>query len=113
MQWVAGVGAATERSVAYVGGLAEIFGGSLRLLFLSPVKRGRMLQRAIHEAMGVGVSALPIISLIAFFVGIIIALQGAYQLLRIGAMQLVPSLVAICITREFVAVVTAMVVSGR
>ena len=26
MQWVAGVGAATERSVAYVGGLAEIFG---------------------------------------------------------------------------------------
>jgi ABC-type transporter Mla maintaining outer membrane lipid asymmetry permease subunit MlaE len=69
MQWVAGVGAASERSVAYVGGLAEIFGRSLRLLFLSPLKRDRMLQRAIHEAMAVGVGAIPIISLITFFVG--------------------------------------------
>jgi len=54
-----------------------------------------MLQRAVHEAMGAGVKALPIVALITFFVGIIIALQGAYQLQRIGAMQLVPSLVAI------------------
>ena len=113
MQWVAGVGAATERSVAYVGELAEILGNSLRLLFLSPLKRGRMLQRAIHEAMGAGVRALPIVSLITFFVGIIIALQGAYQLQRIGAMQLVPSLVAISITRELGPLVTAIVVIGR
>jgi phospholipid/cholesterol/gamma-HCH transport system permease protein len=113
MQWVAGVGAATERSVAYVGELAEILGNSLRLLFLSPLKRGRMLQRAVHEAMGAGVRALPIVSLITFFVGIIIALQGAYQLQRIGAMQLVPSLVAISITRELGPLVTAIVVIGR
>jgi phospholipid/cholesterol/gamma-HCH transport system permease protein len=113
MQWVAGVGAATERSVAYVGELAEILGNSLRLLFLSPLKRGRMVQRAMHEAMGAGVRALPIVSLITFFVGIIIALQGAYQLQRIGAMQLVPSLVAISITRELGPLVTAIVVIGR
>ena len=113
MQWVAGVGAATERSVAYVGELAEILGNSLRLLFLSPLKRGRMLQRVVHEAMGAGVRALPIVSLITFFVGIIIALQGAYQLQRIGAMQLVPSLVAISITRELGPLVTAIVVIGR
>src|SRR5882757_3541914 len=113
MQWVAGVGAATERSVSYVGGLAEIFGRSLRLLFLTPLKRGRMLQRAIHEAMGAGVAALPILSLATFFIGIIIALQGAYQLQRIGAMQLVPSLVAITISRELGPLVTAIVVIGR
>jgi phospholipid/cholesterol/gamma-HCH transport system permease protein len=113
MQWAADVGAATERSVAYVGALAEIFGRSLRLLFLSPLKRNRMLQRAIHEATAAGVGALPIVSLITFFVGIIIALQGAYQLQRIGAMQLVPSLVAISITRELGPLVTAIVVIGR
>ena len=99
MQWVAEVGAASERSVAYVGGLAEILGRSLRLLFLSPLKRDRMLQRAIHEAMAVGVGAIPIISLITFFIGVIIALQGAYELQRLGAMQIVASLVAISITR--------------
>jgi phospholipid/cholesterol/gamma-HCH transport system permease protein len=113
MEWVADVGAATGRSVAYVGGLAEIFGRSLRLLFFSPLKRARMLQRAVHEAMAAGVGALPIVSLITFFVGIIIALQGAYELQRIGAMQLVASLVAISITRELGPLVTAIVVIGR
>ena len=113
MQWVAEVGAATGRSVAYVGGLAEIFGKSLRLLFLSPLKRDRLLQRAVHEAMAVGVGAVPIISLITFFVGVIIALQGAYELQRLGAMQLVPPLVAISITRELGPLVTAIVVIGR
>ena len=113
MQWVAGVGAASERSVAYVGGLAELFGKSLRLLFLSPLKRDRMVQRAIHEAMAVGVGAIPILSLITFFIGVIIALQGAYELQRLGAMQLVASLVAISITRELGPLVTAIVVIGR
>jgi phospholipid/cholesterol/gamma-HCH transport system permease protein len=113
MHWVAAAGAATERSLAYVGGLAELFGKSLRLLFLSPLKRDRLLLRAVHEAMAVGVGAIPIVSLITFFIGIIIALQGAYELQRIGAMQLVPSLVAISITRELGPLVTAIVVIGR
>src|SRR6202049_772052 len=113
MQWVAGVGAASERSVAYVGGLAEIFGKSLRLLFLSELKRGPMLQRARHEAVAVGVAAIPILSLITFFIGVIIALQGAYELQRLGAMQLVASLVAITITRELGPLVTAIIVIGR
>jgi phospholipid/cholesterol/gamma-HCH transport system permease protein len=110
---VAEVGAATERSVAYIGGLAEIFGKSLGLLFLSPLKRDRMLQRAIHQAMAAGVGAIPIISLITFFIGVIIALQGAYELQRLGAMQVVASLVAISITRELGPLVTAIVVIGR
>src|SRR6202023_831546 len=113
MQWVAEVGAASERSVAYVGGLAEIFGKSLRLLFLSPLKRDRMLQRAVHEAMAAGVGAIPIVSLITFFIGVIIALQGAYELQRLGAMQLVASLGAISITRELGPLGTAVVVIGK
>jgi phospholipid/cholesterol/gamma-HCH transport system permease protein len=113
MQFVAEVGDATERSVAYVGGLAQLFGKSLQLLFLSPLKRSRLLERAVHQAMAVGVGALPIISLITFFVGVIIALQGAYELQRLGAMQLVASLVSISITRELGPLVTAIVVIGR
>jgi phospholipid/cholesterol/gamma-HCH transport system permease protein len=113
MHWVEDVGAATGRSIAYVGSLAEISAQAFRLLFLSPLKRGRMLQRAIHEAMAAGVGAVPIISLIAFFVGVIIALQGAYELQRLGAMQLVSSLVAIAITRELGPLITAIVVIGR
>ncbi len=113
MQWVAAVGEATNRSVAYVGGLGEICGSSLRLLILSPLKRRRMLGRAVHEAMAAGVGAIPIVTLITFFVGIIIALQGAYELQRLGATQLVASLVAISISRELGPLITAIVVIGR
>ncbi len=113
MQFAADVGGATERSVAYIGGLAQLGWRSLRLLFLSPLKRGRLFNRAVHQAMSVGVGALPIVSLITFFVGVIIALQGAYQLQRLGAMQLVASLVAITITRELAPLITAIVVIGR
>ena len=111
--FVAGVGATAERSVAYVGGLAQLFGKSLRLLLFSPLRRSRGLNRAVHQAMVAGVGAVPIVSLITFFVGVIIALQGAYQLQRLGAIQLVASLVSISITRELGPLVTAIVVIGR
>jgi len=113
MRWVAEVGAATGRTVAYVGGLVEISAKSIRLFFLSPLKRSRMFQRAIHEAMAVGVAAIPIVSLISFFVGVILALQGAYELQRLGAMQLVAGLVSVAITRELGPLITAIVVIGR
>jgi phospholipid/cholesterol/gamma-HCH transport system permease protein len=111
--WLAQLGGATERSVAYVGSLTLLFWNSVRLLFVSPLKRRYMLQRAAHQSMAVGVGAIPIVSLITFFVGVIIALQGAYELQRLGAVQFVASLVGISITRELGPLVTAIVVIGR
>ena len=63
--------------------------------------------------MSVGVEAVPIVSLISFFVGTILALQGAYQLRKLGAMQLVAAAVAIVITRELGPLMTAIMVIGR
>ncbi|HEV3332836.1 MAG TPA: ABC transporter permease [Bryobacteraceae bacterium] len=110
---LSGIGARTESSLAYLGGLAALVGKSLASLLTSPLKRGRTFQRAVHQAMIVGVRAIPIITLITFFVGVIIALQGAYGLRRLGAMQLVAGLVAISITRELGPLVAAIVVIGR
>ncbi len=108
-----GIGAHTERILAYLGGLAELVGISFAALVFSPLKRARSFQRAVHQAMVVGVRAIPIVTLITFFVGVIIALQGAYGLQRLGAMQLVAGLVAISITRELGPLVAAIVVIGR
>jgi phospholipid/cholesterol/gamma-HCH transport system permease protein len=71
------------------------------------------LGRAIHQAMRVGVTALPVLSLITFFVGLILALQGAYELRKFGALQFVASAVAISMTRELGPLMTAIVVIGR
>ncbi len=108
------VGEATIHGLAYVGGLARLTGGAARAVFVEPF-RGRpvRLARAVHQATTVGVRALPIISLISFFVGTILALQGAYELRRLGAMQLVASAVAISMARELGPLMTAIVVIGR
>jgi len=111
--WVAAIGEAAERQIDYLGGLAQLFARSSRSLVFSPLKRRRVFDRTIHQAMAAGVGAIPIVSLITFFVGVIIALQGAYELQRLGAMQLMASVVAISITRELGPLIAAIVVIGR
>ncbi len=108
------IGQATINGLAYVGGLARLTGGSARAIFIEPF-RGRKLNlhRAVHQAMAVGVEALPIVSLISFFIGMILALQGAYELRKFGALHLVASAVAISMTRELGPLMTAVVVIGR
>jgi len=63
--------------------------------------------------MQTGVGALPILSLITFFIGLILALQSAYELRKFGAMTFVASAVAISMTRELGPLITAIVVIGR
>jgi phospholipid/cholesterol/gamma-HCH transport system permease protein len=108
------IGEATINGLAYVGALARLAGGSARAIFIEPF-RGRKLRlsRAVHQAMAVGVEALPIVSLISFFIGMILALQGAYELRKFGALHLVASAVAISMTRELGPLMTAVVVIGR
>jgi len=107
------IGAATEKGLAYIGGLAQLLGRALADAVTSPLKRRLSFQRATHQAMAVGVTAIPVISFITFFIGVIMALQGAYELRRFGALHLVADMVAISITRELGPLITAIVVTGR
>ncbi|HEY6468062.1 MAG TPA: ABC transporter permease [Candidatus Acidoferrales bacterium] len=108
------IGESTLNGLAYLGNLAGLTFGSARALLVDPF-RGRKLRlsRAVHQAMTIGVEAIPIVSLISFFVGTILALQGAYQLRRLGAMQLIAAAVAIIVTRELGPLMTAIIVIGR
>jgi phospholipid/cholesterol/gamma-HCH transport system permease protein len=114
MAFTESVGEATITGLAYIGGLARLTGEAARAVFIEPFRGGKLqLGRAMHQAMSVGVAALPIVSLISFFVGMILALQGAYELRRLGALQLVANAVAISMTRELGPLMTAIVVIGR
>src|SRR6201986_2940573 len=113
MAFTESVGAATIDGLAYVGGLARITGGAAKALFVEPGRVGKLLSRSIHQAMAVGVEAIPIVSLISFFIGLIFALQSAYQLRKLGALQFVAAAVAIAITRELGPLMTAVMVIGR
>ncbi len=109
-----GIGQATINGLAYVGSLARLAGRAAHSAVIAPLQGERLrLGRAVHQAMAVGVEALPIISLITFFVGTILALQSAYELRKFGALQFVASAVAISMTRELGPLMTAIVVIGR
>jgi phospholipid/cholesterol/gamma-HCH transport system permease protein len=114
MAITATIGEVTINGLAYIGGLARLTGGAARAVFIAPFQGRKLrLSRAVHQAMSVGVQAVPIVSLISFFVGTILALQGAYQLRKLGAMQLVAGAVAIVMTRELGPLMTAIMVIGR
>jgi phospholipid/cholesterol/gamma-HCH transport system permease protein len=61
----------------------------------------------------VGVSALPIVGLMSFLIGIVIAQQGAVQLSQFGAETLTVNLVGRITLRELGVLMTAIMVAGR
>jgi phospholipid/cholesterol/gamma-HCH transport system permease protein len=108
------IGGSVLDGLAYLGALAHLGVRAAYFTFVGPF-RGRpfRFQRAISQAMQVGVRALPILSLITFFIGLILALQSAYELRKFGAINYVASAVAISMTRELGPLITAIVVIGR
>jgi phospholipid/cholesterol/gamma-HCH transport system permease protein len=108
------VGAVVLDGISYLGSLATLSSRAAYFTFIAPFKgKPARIQRAISQAMEAGVRALPILSLITFFIGLILALQAAYELRRFGAMGFVASAVAISMTRELGPLITAVIVIGR
>jgi phospholipid/cholesterol/gamma-HCH transport system permease protein len=93
---------------------AKVMNDALYWTFVSPLKGGSVRFRAsISEMVNAGYYAVPIVSVISLFVGIILALQAAYQLKRVGALIYVANLVGVSLTRELGPIMTAIIVSGR
>jgi phospholipid/cholesterol/gamma-HCH transport system permease protein len=61
----------------------------------------------------VGPHSLPIIALISFLVGIIVAYMGAVQLAQFGAQIYIANLVGLGMTREMGALMTGVIMAGR
>ncbi len=60
-----------------------------------------------------GVDALPIVGLISFLLGLIMAFMSSVQLQQFGANIYVASLVSLAMTRELGPIMTAIIVAGR
>jgi phospholipid/cholesterol/gamma-HCH transport system permease protein len=114
MNFVARIGETVTDCLAYLGALASLAGRAAYYTFVGPFQ-GKPLrwQAAVSQATEVGVRALPILSLITFFIGLILALQSGYELRKLGAMSYVASTVAISVTRELGPLITAILVIGR
>ena len=91
------------------------FLGQLALACVQLV-RGRASFRGVDLALIVqecGAQALPIVTLISFLVGLILAFMGAMQLRQFGAQIYVANLVGLGMAREMGAMMTGIIMAGR
>ncbi|PXW72083.1 phospholipid/cholesterol/gamma-HCH transport system permease protein [Loktanella sp. PT4BL] len=101
---------AFQKTMAIVGFLGRVVATVAGLI----VRPGRIRWTAIvHHMQQVGLNAVPIVSLMAFLIGVVLAFQGAAQLRQFGAEVFVVDLIAISILRELGILLTAIIVAGR
>lgn len=93
--------------VAFVGGLLA----ALPLAFLRPKRmRWREIRRVMENA---GANALPAISLFSFLVGLVLALEAAQPLRKLGAELFIADMIGFASVRDTGPLVTAIMLAAR
>jgi len=112
--WLTRIGVQTqdllEAAVEIIAFVGETVLSAFRLL------RGRAHFRRSDLALilqDCGAQALPIVSLISFLVGLILAFMGAVQLQQFGAQTFVANLVGLGMSREMGAMMVGIIMAGR
>ena len=94
--------------------LLSFFGEVLVHIFMSLCGRKKIRFTAFcAHLQNVGLNAVPIISLISFLIGVVLAYQSITQLTRFGAEIFTVNLLGLGILREVGILITAIVVAGR
>ncbi len=108
------IGLATMVSINTLYGLLGFFGATVLALINVTANPSRFrLNATIQRFEVVGVTALGIIGLMSFLIGIVIAQQGAVQLRQFGAEVFTINLVGRITFRELGVLMTAIMVAGR
>jgi len=111
---LAQLGEAVAGSTRFVLALTGYFGLFLARLGRSIRHPGEFRFTAlVHHCEEVGLKAVPIVSLMAFLIGVVLAFQGSTQLRQFGAEVFVVDLIAISILRELGILLTSIIVAGR
>ncbi len=108
-QLIAMPGSFLIRVVRYTGQFTFLLGQTLYQCFIPPYKWHRVMEQAKR----VGPESFFIAALVGFFVGMIMALQMAYQMVKLSAEIYIPNVVSVAMTRELSPVLTALIVAGR
>lgn len=104
---VVGAGKDTASILSFLGQtLAALAKGLVRPWTL----RGASLVSQMDDA---GFKAVPIVALMGFLIGVVLAFQGATQLQQFGAEVFVVELISISVLRELGILLTAIIVAGR
>lgn len=108
------LGRSTRKGVDELGFGAALFGESLFWLVMGPRRRQPVrLPSVFAQMMEIGIYAIPIITVLAGTIGIMLAIQGIYSLRTFGAESRVTLGIALSVVREFAPLITGILVAGR
>ncbi len=94
--------------------LISFFGLTLIVFFRVLLRPGRLRFTALVFRMhATGLSAMPIVGLLSFLIGVVVAFQGADQLRQFGAEIFTVNLLGVSILRELGPLITAILIAGR
>lgn len=112
--WMVQFGAATSGIAAHAWELAGFF-GTVNHCFWSILTGRRKLRMTsvVHHMERTGLDAVPIVSLLCFLVGAVVAFLSATALRDFGASILTVEIVSVSFLREFGVLLSAILVAGR
>ena len=114
ISFLEGLGRAALNAFAYAGGVLRLFGQTVYWLTAGPfVKKPIYFQQVFVQTVFGGVNSVVITCFVCFAMGIVLAMQSAYQLEQLGATIYVAALVAVSMTREIGPVLASLVIAGR
>jgi phospholipid/cholesterol/gamma-HCH transport system permease protein len=109
-----GFGRSAVRGVEEVGFAAALFLESLLWAGLGPARRQPVRLSAVAaQMMQIGVGALPIATVLAATIGMMLAIQSLYSLGLFGAESFATIGIALSVVREFAPLIVAILIAGR
>jgi len=95
--------------LGHIGGTVLLLVRSLKYVSTLPRQRARF----IEQCYVIGYTTLPIVTILSFFIGSVLALQSGYSMENFGAKQFIGTLVGLSMARELGPVMVAILVTGR
>src|ERR1700739_3143405 len=98
-----------------VRSILEGVGSAVQLLVRSALyfwTLPRQFGRLIDQCYSIGYSTLPIVAILSFFIGSVLALQSGYSMQDFGAQQYIGPLVGLSMARELGPLMTSILLAG-
>lgn len=103
------VPAAMQPYLIEIGQLSYFAGHFFKVVFRPPFEFREFFRQCFY----IGYRSLPLVSVTAFIIGLVLALQSRPTLEKFGAVSLMSSMVSISIVREIGPIITALICAGR
>lgn len=95
--------------LGHIGGVVLLMTRTLKFTGTLPRQFGRF----VEQCFVIGYTSLPIVTILSFFIGSVLALQSGYSMQNFGAKQFIGTLVGLSMARELGPVMVAILIAGR